>query len=259
MHEELLSVVIAPGKDPEQVFRTLDQLAEFLPSRFKNFEIIAVCDNSNPTFAYTLSERVASTRNLRVLTLARHYGSAIATLAGLQHAIGDYTVLLSAEAAPDVIDDLFLAMTPDHDVVFAVDEMQQDAKDRILRGVEKLSQIPMVIGHASAALMRRQSLNAILTLRERIVHLPLLASYLGLRIATIPTAQTAVLSKTRLLQQLEAICAYSPWPLIVMASLVLGLTGIATLLSFLQWIISGFEGDKFLMFFCMLGVTGIAG
>lgn len=259
MREELLSVVIAPGRNPEKLFHMLDRLAEFLPPRFKNYEIIVTCDNSDPAHAYNLSERVTNTRNLRVLTLARHYGEATATLAGLQHAIGDFTILVETETDPSLIDELFDAMTPEFDVVLATDETENDWKNRILRAFEKFSQIPVVTGHACAALIRRQSLNAILNLRERIVHLPLLSAYLGQRITTIQTSQRTPLSPLKWLQQLETVCAYSPWPLLLLAGVVFGIAAIATLLSLFEWIFSGFKGTHFITFLCMISVMGLTG
>jgi len=259
MREELLSVVIPADEDSAATFDLIDALGPFLSARFRNYEVIVVTDPGDAALAHALSARVESMRNLRVLTLARHYGTAVATLAGLQHAIGDFTIVLHGGDPVAVVDDMLAALTPEMDVVFAMPQTSQSWQGKILTGIAQMSRLPMPAGAGHIALLRRRALNAILTLRDRIVHLPLLAAYLGLRVATIPVLSSSSLKLREVGGQLEAICAYSPWPLWLLAVGVLSLTGLGTALCFLQWILSGiFDGPSFVMLVVMMAVTGLA-
>ena len=260
MREELLSVVIPVGVNQATLLQLLDPLSDFLAVRFRNFEMIVVNDSADATLEKALSDRVATMRNLRVLSLARRYGDATATLAGMQHAIGDVSAVLRSDDAPSVIDDMLGALDADTDVVFATPVQGGDWRARILSRITRSSRLSIPNGAGQTALLRRRALNAILTLRDRIVHLPLLASYLGLRIKTVATSQSRPMTTRELLEQLEAICAYSPWPLWGLALFVLALGGFGTAVCLLQWIQAGFfDGRSFVILLAMLSVTGLAG
>jgi hypothetical protein len=258
MHDTLLSVVLTTDKIPGQTTALLENLSLFLGARFKNYEIILVNDDHD--LAADLSAQIKITRNLRVLTLARHYGHAVATLAGLQHAIGDHTVILGHQTDITIIDQLYNALHNDVDVVFAVSENKNNWQSHLLTKLAQLSQLPLADSQMQSALFRRRGLNSILTLRDEATHIPMLAAYQGLRSATITTNNLQQNSWRTTLRQIESIFVYSRWPMLILASLVFGIAILATVISLLSWIFAGlFDWQSLAQLLAMVAVTGLSG
>ena len=94
----VISVVVAIRNDGDRLATLIDEISGVLTGAFKNHELIVVVVDGATDGSIKVARRKAeSTRNLRVLVLSRRYGTQVALTAGLDHAVGDYVVLMAPE------------------------------------------------------------------------------------------------------------------------------------------------------------------
>ena len=105
-----------------------------------SYEVIAVNDGSTDNSDLVLRQLLSKYFNLRIITLANNYGMQSATLCGLMHATGKYTVTMD--------DDLQYHPEDIRTLLFAIDRTnvkmlygyaEKVRKNRFLRSVFKLS------------------------------------------------------------------------------------------------------------------------
>jgi glycosyltransferase involved in cell wall biosynthesis len=95
-----VSVVVPVANVAEYVEDFLDECLRVLRSQFRDFELILVDDASTDESVARIDRYLSDTKELRLIRLARRFGPEIATVAGLDTAIGDVIVLMRAERDP---------------------------------------------------------------------------------------------------------------------------------------------------------------
>lgn len=78
----------------------LQEVTQALAPRYAFFEIILVDDGSTDNTPKIVTELLSRFERVRYLRLSRRFGSEIAISAGMDSAIGDFTVILSPETDP---------------------------------------------------------------------------------------------------------------------------------------------------------------
>ena len=94
----LVSILVPCHNEELDVAATIDRLAL---NRYPNFEIIAINDGSNDRTGTALAELRARHERLRVLTLRRNLGKAMALRAGAYASRGEYLLCVDADALLD--------------------------------------------------------------------------------------------------------------------------------------------------------------
>lgn len=91
--------ILVPCHNEELVIRdTIEHLAE---NRYPNFEIIAIDDGSTDRTSELLAELATRIERLRVVTLTRNYGKAMALRAGALASTGEFLMCIDADALLD--------------------------------------------------------------------------------------------------------------------------------------------------------------
>lgn len=106
-HYPLVSVLVPCHNEERNIRATLDRLAK---NRYPNFEIVAINDGSSDRTAAILDELTVRHAELRVVTLARNLGKAMALRAGAIAARGEYLMCVDADAL--LAEDALLWMIP---------------------------------------------------------------------------------------------------------------------------------------------------
>jgi dolichol-phosphate mannosyltransferase len=118
----LVSVVV-PVFDEEAVLPELRRrVEEALGDLGGGYELICVDDGSRDRSAEILEEWARAAPNVTLVVLSRNFGMEVAMSAGLDHATGDYAVLMHADLQdpPELIPDMLsTAESEGADVVFA--------------------------------------------------------------------------------------------------------------------------------------------
>lgn len=204
-----------PARQPRDVFPSVvlplfeaetfieayvEQLHEILRADFEYYEVILVnngCADRTQAKVMALQARLP---NLAMYNLANRYSMAIATIAGLDHAIGDYVIVLDPrQDPPSLVREMVRVALDEKDIVYAVTRDRAAAKtlyyrmeDQFLRTLGRLNRIRLPPALSSARLFSRRALNFVLKAadRHRILSLaPALSGYGIERIVYDPVPQ----------------------------------------------------------------------
>ncbi len=186
---EVFPSVVLPLFDAEAFIDAyVARLINILQADFEFYEVILVnngCTDDTKAKVAALQKRLP---NLTLYNLANKYSMAIATIAGLDHAIGDYVIVLDPrQDPPDLVTALIRVALDENDIVYAVSRERAAAKtlyyrveNWFLRALGRLNHIRLPPALSSARLFSRRALNFILKAvdRHRILSLaPALSGY----------------------------------------------------------------------------------
>ena len=92
---EIFPSVVLPVRNAASFFGTyLDNVARILAQNFDFYEVIVIDDASTDDTVAIIKERQKLLPNVSLYCLPKEYDQAIATIAGLDHAIGDFVIIL---------------------------------------------------------------------------------------------------------------------------------------------------------------------
>ncbi len=191
----VVSVVITLCNEAALVEKLLDRVTAVMEAGYSNYEIIVVDDGSVDNTAALLRERLLIARNLRVLVLSKQFGKEIATTAGLDHAIGDFVVILPADFASvaDLLPQLVARAQLGFDVVYlALGNASQKgplhyrlASSAFHRLNQRLTGIAIDDHATEFQALSRRVVNAIVQFREHNRVLRMLFGYIGYKVDAV--------------------------------------------------------------------------
>lgn len=166
----------------------LDRLVKILADNFDHYEVIIVDDASMDGTVLAVEERQKHLPNLTLYCLPKSYGHSIATVVGLDHAIGDFVIILDPDRdQPDIIIDLVQEALEGSDIVYALprDRLKNIGfynriRSHVLGGLAQYNRIDLPTAMSSTMLVSRSVLSFILKAadRHRILYVaPALSGY----------------------------------------------------------------------------------
>lgn len=211
-----------------------------------NFEIIFVNDGSKDNTLQIIKDLSSKDERIKYISFSRNFGKESAIYAGLENASGDYVTLMDADLQdpPSLLPEMYKAVTEeDYD---AVGTRRKNRKgEPIIRSffsklfykiIDHITDFKMVDGARDYVFMKRQVVDAIISLKEYNRYSKGLFSFVGFNVKWIEyenvqrVAGTTKWSFWKLTKYaLEGITAFSTTPLVL--SSIIGL--IFCLVSFL--------------------------
>lgn len=248
----------------------LNQIADALPAY--DFEFIFVDDGSRDNTADLLERAAAGDARVKALILARNYGQQRATTAGLDHASGEYTIVMDADMQdpPELIPEILARLEAGYDVVHTVRNSRTlDAPGKRLSAflfysIMRRWALPELVENAGDFKgFNRAVREAISQYRERVRFLRGILATIGFRQCTVHydrAIRHAGNSKFGLRQMArfarDAIASYTVFP--IRLGLYIGLAMIAAAIVYLAaaWRINGMTLEQTL-FGTILACTGL--
>lgn len=187
------SVVLPLTEAADYIEAYLIELHGKLSSHFNFFEIIIVNNGASDQTLNKVSAQLHQLNNLSLYNLAHRYSIGVATIAGLDHAIGDYVVILDPRRDPAHLAIDMVAMALDeHDIVYAIPHdrlhgrsLYNRAEAAFLHFLGKMNRTHLPPVLSSARLFSRQALNFILKAADRHRILSLAPALSGYKTASI--------------------------------------------------------------------------
>ena len=173
---EVFPSVVLPLFDAEAFIEPyVARLIEILRADFEFYEVILInngCADNTQAKVAALQTRLP---NLTLYNLANKYSMAIATIAGLDHAIGDYVIVLDPrQDPPSLVLELIRIALDEKDIVYAVTRERAAAKtfyfkmeERFLNALGRLNHTRLPPALSSARLFSRRALNFVLKAVDR--------------------------------------------------------------------------------------------
>ena len=226
--------VVAPFYNEELILSLfIERTLAVLNLHFSNYELILIDDGSTDNSSLACMPFVQANPAVRLISFSRNYGHEIALTAGLDHATGDYGVLMDSDLQhpPELIPDLVKKAEEGFDVVCAsrTNRVEQPFFKRITARLfyyvsRKMTKLNIRSDLGNYRLLTRVVVDSLKKMKESNRHLVMMFAYVGFKTATIPyecLERTAGRSKYRLRDlinlSLDSIIGFSARPLRLMS------------------------------------------
>lgn len=230
----------------EMVIETyLQETIEVLETHYKNYELILIDDGSTDHTLMRCTPSIKMNKNIRLISFSRNYGHEIASTAGLDHATGDFVILMDTDLQhpPQLIPDLVKKAKEGYDVVCA-SRTNRDHETRFkrvsarvfYRFTRKMTGFDMQGDTGNFRLLSRKVVESLKKMKESNRHLVMMFAYVGFKTAILPyhcPPRAGGKSKYNLKQlihlSLDSIISFSARPLRTMSFLSILISAIMML------------------------------
>lgn len=174
----LLSVVVPCYNEEESValfYKELIKNDSFFRERDLEVEILYVDDGSRDRTAEEVKKLREKDPRIRLLSFSRNFGKEAAMYAGLEHSRGDYVVLMDVDLQdpPSLLPEMFSGLEEGYDSV-ATRRVSRKGEPPVrsffarmfYRLMKKISKTEIMDGARDYRLMKRQMVDAILSMQE---------------------------------------------------------------------------------------------
>ena len=246
-HLSIVSPVYRAEECLPELYRRLVAAAERITP---DFELVLVEDRG-PDGSWRVLERLAADdRRVKAIRLSRNFGQHYAITAGLDHADGDWVVVMDCDLQdpPEEIEKLYRKAQEGYDVVFARRHARADSLVKTLPGAAFYAFLAWLTGEpydrtvANFSISSGKAVRAFRTHRERDRSFPMVMRQVGFERATVDVAHaprfagTTSYSLRKLLAfALQNVVAASTRPLVL--SVQFGLFIAATSLAFSAYVL----------------------
>jgi dolichol-phosphate mannosyltransferase len=221
--------VVSPVYGAEKIIdKLIDINIEVLSRITPDFEIVLVDDRGPDNSWDRIKARSATNPRVKGIRLSRNFGQHYAITAGLDHAAGEWVVVMDCDLQdrPEEIPHLYSKALEGYDVVLARRDARKDGFLKVLlsrlfhRTLTFLTGSPLDRRVANFGIYNRKVIDAIGLMRERIRFFPTMVKWVGFRCTSIPvkhserdSGQTSYNLKRLLNLALDIILAYSDKPI----------------------------------------------
>ena len=183
----VVSIVVPLEKDAHLVEELVSELDQVIGASYRFFEILLVDDGSSDGTTEKVLDLLKRVKRVRYMRLSRHFGRDVAMSAGIESAIGDVVVTLDPKTDPvDVIPSMIEICRKTGGVVHGIAEnpeprsLAREWMGNIFRSYcRKWLGVDIKRGVSDLRVMSRQSVNALLQVREQHRYLRVLTLMLG--------------------------------------------------------------------------------
>ncbi len=236
----MISLILPIYNEEPLIPELLERSIAALSGTGSNFEIICVDDGSTDNSLGILLKIHKQKPSVKVLSLSRNFGLQAALTAGIEHARGDYVVLMDADLQdpPELIAGMYQKMqTGNYDIINArrISRKEKYHKRLLIQSFHflfnRISGLKNIQHVGNFSMFNRTALKGLLELKEKIRYLPGLRSYIGFRQGEIeyhradrPAGKSRTSLKWLFSMSADAIYSFSRIPL--KACLYLGILGV---------------------------------
>ncbi|HZH72938.1 MAG TPA: glycosyltransferase family 2 protein [Mariniphaga sp.] len=236
----MISVVIPFLNEEKLVVRLLSELYKNLELTDEVFEIVCVDDGSTDSTLHKLIRFKEKNNNVKIVALSRNYGLQAALTAGIDHAKGDYVVIMDGDFQdpPELVPVLYEKIKATGvDIVSAIREDRGEKfTKRLYIGIfhkifDRLTGGQQVSQTGNFCILNKKAHKAMLQFTERNRYIPGIRNFVGFKHEFIlydrpdrPEGEAKMSKKKLFMLAADAIYSFSKWPIII--CLYLGLLGV---------------------------------
>lgn len=226
--------VVAPMYNEEAVIESyIEKTVEILDQNFQDYELILIDDGSTDHTVSRCLSYIKANKNIRLISFSRNYGHEIASTAGLEHALGDYVILMDTDLQhpPTLIPSMVKKAFDGFDVVCA-QRMNREHESffkkttakLFYRFSRKMTGFDLNANTGNFRLLSRKVVDSLNKMKESNRHLIMMFAYIGYKTAYIkfhcpPRAagKTKYNLKKLITLSLDSIIGFSSRPLRLMS------------------------------------------
>jgi len=170
----------------ELVARTISSIESFIT----DYEVILVDDGCTDTSFEKMLRWHARNNKIKILSLSKNFGHQAAYTAGLEYTKGDIVAMMDGDLQdpPELLADMYRKITVDEfDVVSGKRTGRKGKNSRDLYAVlfhqlfKYMGEIKDMENSGNFSMMKREAVNAMLSMKEKVRYLPGLRTFIGFR------------------------------------------------------------------------------
>jgi len=235
----MLSIVIPIYNEEGLIDDLLNRTVSALDAFTSDYEIIVVDDGSEDRSLPNLLKWQSNNSRIKVLSLSKNFGHQAAFTAGLEHASGEIVGMMDGDLQdpPELFQEMYRKITEeDYDVISGTRTGRKGKSSRnfytflfhlLFRNIAVIQNMENT---GNFSMMKREAVDALLTMKEKVRYLPGLRSFIGFKqgsvdfVRDVRTEGEPKMSLTKLfILASDAIFSFSRFP--IKFCLYLGLTG----------------------------------
>ena len=186
----MLSLVIPVYNEEKLIDELVNRTLSALDSFIAEYEVLFVDDGSSDGSLEKLLSWQKKENRLKILSLSKNFGHQAAYTAGLEHAKGEIVAMMDGDLQdpPELLSGMYRMITDEgYDIVSGKKTGRKGRKDRNLFSFlfhilfRHIGEIKNMENSGNYSMMKREALDALLTLREKVRYLPGLRTFIGFR------------------------------------------------------------------------------
>ena len=186
----MLSLVIPVFNEEKLIGELVNRTFSALHSFIEEYEVIFVDDGSSDGSLEMLLSWQKKESRLKILSLSKNFGHQAAYTAGLEHAKGEVVAMMDGDLQdpPELLSDMYrMIIDEGYDIVSGKKTGRKGRKDRNLFSFlfhflfRHIGEIKNMENSGNYSMMKREAVDALLTMREKVRYLPGLRTFIGFR------------------------------------------------------------------------------
>jgi polyisoprenyl-phosphate glycosyltransferase len=186
----MLSLVIPVFNEEKLIDELVNRTISALDSFIKEYEVLFVDDGSTDGSLEKLLSWQKKESRLKILSLSKNFGHQAAYTAGLEHAKGEIVAMMDGDLQdpPELLSGMYrMIMDEGYDIVSGKKSGRKGRRDRNLYSFlfhllfRHIGEIKNMENSGNYSIMKREAVDALLTMREKVRYLPGLRTFIGFR------------------------------------------------------------------------------
>jgi glycosyltransferase involved in cell wall biosynthesis len=186
----MLSLVIPIFNEEKLIGELVTRTISALESFITEYEVLFVDDGSTDDSLEKLLFLQTREKRIKILSLSKNFGHQAAFTAGLEHAKGDLVAMMDGDLQdpPELLSEMYRMIADEgYDIVSGKKRGRKGRKDRNLYSFlfhlvfRHIGEIKDMENSGNFSMMRREAIDALLAMKEKVRYLPGLRTFIGFR------------------------------------------------------------------------------
>jgi polyisoprenyl-phosphate glycosyltransferase len=186
----MLSLVIPIFNEEKLIDELMKRTIAAIESFVTDYEVIMVDDGSSDESLNRMLAWHEKNNKIKILSLSKNFGHQAAYTAGLEHAKGDLVAMMDGDLQdpPELLAEMYRKIIEEgFDIVSGKKTGRKGNKGRILYAIlfhlffKRIGEIKDMENSGNFSMMKRDAVNALLTMKEKVRYLPGLRTFIGFR------------------------------------------------------------------------------
>ena len=186
----MLSLVIPIFNEEKLIDELVKRTIYSLESFISDYEVIFVDDGSTDQSLNKILSCQKKNKKIKILSLSKNFGHQAAYTAGLEYARGELVAMMDGDLQdpPELLSEFYRMITEeDYDIVSGKKSGRKGRNGRILYAIlfhlffKNIGEIKNMENSGNYSMMKREAVDALLMMKEKVRYLPGLRTFIGFR------------------------------------------------------------------------------